>query len=189
MFVKINIGCRLGPFLSESSRTSVNFCLADLYHLFCPQCDCCLSILKSLPIYSMCLLVDCLYLVFGLTWYVHVIGRLIIWLLMLVTEELSLIITVSSLKVLFWCLTLFHYLSLSIGYGWGCEALLSGDLEGGHTDQGNAAGRAAHPKNGEWVISEWVDWIYNLWQVYFYSLVMESHDYITALLMVSVTTQ
>ncbi len=47
--------------------------------------------------------------------------------------------------------------SLQVLCGRGCEALLSGDLEGGHTDQGSAAGRAAHPQSGEWVISEWMD--------------------------------
>ncbi len=35
-----------------------------------------------------------------------------------------------------------------------CEVLLSGDLEGGHTDQGSAAGRAAHPQSGEFLCLE-----------------------------------
>ncbi len=37
--------------------------------------------------------------------------------------------------------------------GWGCEALLSGDLEGDHTDQKSAAGRAEHPQSGE--LGDW----------------------------------
>ena len=59
-----------------------------------------------------------------------------------------------SLKVI--C-SLFHCISLSLPSsqvicGWGCKALLSGDLEGGHTDQGSAAGWAVHPQSGEWVM-------------------------------------
>ncbi len=60
--------------------------------------------------------------------------------------ERTVLITVSSLKVLFWCST--RFTSYPLPQGRGCEALLSGDLEGGHTDQGSAA---AHPQSGEFL--------------------------------------
>ncbi len=50
------------------------------------------------------------------------------------------------------CSTVLHYLSLPLRY-YVAEGvrLYSQNLEGGHTDQGTAAGtRAAHPQSSEW---------------------------------------
>ncbi len=72
-------------------------------------------------------------------------NRQVNYLVINVGDGRTVLITVSSKS----SVLMFHCISLSLPLpqvlcGRGCEALLSGDLEGGHTDQGNAAGRAGH---------------------------------------------
>ncbi len=70
-------------------------------------------------------------------------NRQVNYLVIHVGDGRTVLITVSSKSPVL----MFHCISLSLPLhqvlcGRGCEALLSEDLEGGHTDQRSAAGRA-----------------------------------------------